>query len=99
LLPNTGTQDAIWLAERVRVAIEAASHTVEAHTIRMTVSAGVASLNGGTTALDVFLSMADLALFRAKAAGRNRVELSTSVLDRAPRTRRDRPSLGDRSAA
>jgi hypothetical protein len=53
----------------------------------MTVSAGVASLNGGTTALDVFLSMADFALFRAKAAGRNRVELSTSILDSTPRTR------------
>jgi diguanylate cyclase (GGDEF)-like protein len=99
LLPNTGAQDAIWLAERVRLATEAASHTVDAHTIRMTVSAGVASLNEGTTALDAFLSMADNALFRAKAAGRNRVELSTSILDRAPRTRRDDLSLGDRSAA
>jgi diguanylate cyclase (GGDEF)-like protein len=99
LLPNTGAQDAIWLAERVRLATEAASHTVDAHTIRMTVSAGVASLNEGTTALDAFLSMADYALFRAKAAGRNRVELSTSILDRAPRTRRDDLSLCDRSAA
>jgi hypothetical protein len=56
-------------------------------------------LNEGTTALTTFLSVADYALFRAKAAGRNRVELSTSVLDRAPRTRLDERSLGDRSAA
>jgi PleD family two-component response regulator len=81
------------------VSIEAASHTVEAHTIRKTVSAGIASLNEGTTAFDAFLSMADYVLFRAKAAGRNRVELSTSILDRAPQTRGDEPPLTDRSAA
>jgi diguanylate cyclase (GGDEF)-like protein len=85
LLPNTAAQDALWLAERVRAAIEASSHTVGEHVVRMTVSVGVAALNEGTTALDAFLSVADYALFRAKSAGRNRVELSTSVLDRAPR--------------
>ena len=41
----------------------------------MTVSVGVASLTEGTTALDVFVSAADNALYRAKTAGRNRVEL------------------------
>jgi diguanylate cyclase (GGDEF)-like protein len=99
LLPNTAAQDAIWLAERVRVAIEAASHTVEAHTIRMTVSAGVASLNEGTTALGAFLSAADNALYRAKATGRNRVELTSCALDCLPRRRSDEVSLGTRSAA
>jgi two-component system, cell cycle response regulator len=29
LLPNAAAQDAVWLAERVRAAMEAASHTVE----------------------------------------------------------------------
>jgi diguanylate cyclase len=100
LLPNTGAEDAVWLAERVRMATETASPTVEeAHAVRITVSAGVASLNEATTALDAFLSTADFALLRAKAAGRNRVELSTSILDGAPRTRQDELSLGDRSAA
>jgi diguanylate cyclase (GGDEF)-like protein len=94
LLPNAAAQDAVWLAERVRAAIEAASHTVEGHVVRLTVSAGIAALNEGATALGTFLGVADYALFRAKAAGRNRVELSTSLLDRAPRTRWD-----ERSAA
>jgi diguanylate cyclase (GGDEF)-like protein len=94
LLPNTAAQDALWLAERVCAAIEAASHTVEEHVLRMTVSVGVAALNEDTTALDAFLNVADYALFRAKAAGRNRVELSTSVLDRAPRSRRNELPLG-----
>jgi diguanylate cyclase (GGDEF)-like protein len=99
LLPNTAAQDAIWLAERVRVAIEAASHTVEAHTIRVTVSAGVASLNEGATALGAFLSAADNALYRAKASGRNRVELTSCPVDCLPRRRSDEVSLGTRSAA
>jgi diguanylate cyclase len=99
LLPNTAAQDAFWLAERVRLTIEAASHTVATHTVRLTVSAGVASLSEGTTTLEVFLRAADDALFRAKEAGRNRVELSTSLSDRAQRTRLDELSLGNRSAA
>jgi diguanylate cyclase (GGDEF)-like protein len=99
LLPNTTARDAIWLAERVRLTIEVASHTVATRTIRMTVSAGVASLNETTTALEVFLRAADDALFRAKEAGRNRVELSASLSDRAQRTRSDELSLRDRSAA
>jgi diguanylate cyclase (GGDEF)-like protein len=99
LLPNAAAQDAVWLAERVRAAIEAASHAVEGHVVCMTVSAGVASLNEGTTALSAFLSAADNALSRAKAAGRNRVEQTSSSLDCAPRRRSDEVSLENRSAA
>ena len=76
LLPDTATQDALWLAERVRTAIEAASHPVDDHNIRVTVSAGVAALNGRATALEVLLGAADHALLQVKTAGRNRVELS-----------------------
>jgi diguanylate cyclase (GGDEF)-like protein len=99
LLPNTLVQDALWLAERVRATIEMASHTVEDKVVRMTVSVGIASLNEGTGALNALLSDADKALFRAKAAGRNRVELSASASERALRTGRNEPSPGDRSAA
>jgi diguanylate cyclase (GGDEF)-like protein len=98
LLPNTAAQDAMGLAERVRAALEAAVHIIDEHTIRTTVSVGVVSSNEGV-ALEMFLSAADRALLRAKAAGRNRVELSTSMLDRDPRTRPHHPSLRDRSAA
>jgi diguanylate cyclase (GGDEF)-like protein len=97
LLPNTAAQDAFWLTERVRAAIEAAPHTVEERVVRLTVSAGVVSSNGGSIALEAFLFAADRALFRAKAAGRNRVELATSILNSGPRTRR--PALSDLFAA
>jgi diguanylate cyclase (GGDEF)-like protein len=99
LLPNTVAQDAVWLAERVRVVIEAATHTVGETVVRTTVSVGVASLNEGTAALDAFLSAADIALYRAKAAGRNRVELMSSVLDCAEFRRPDERYLDNRSAA
>jgi diguanylate cyclase (GGDEF)-like protein len=99
LLPNTAAQDAVWLAERVRAAIEAASHSVEGQVVHMTVSVGVAALNEGATALDAFLSVADFALFRAKEAGRNRVELSTVLSDRTQRTHSGQLHLGNRSVA
>jgi diguanylate cyclase (GGDEF)-like protein len=99
LLPNTAAEDALWLAERIRVAIEAASHTVEGHVVRMTVSVGIASLNEGVAALGAVLSAADNALYRAKAAGRNRVELTSFELDCAPPGHSDEISLENRSAA
>jgi len=99
LLPETAAQDAFRLAERVRAAIEAASHTMDEYVVRMTVSAGVASLDESTTDLLAFLSAADNALYRAKAAGRNRVELTSSALDCAPGRRSEEAGVENRSAA
>ena len=79
LLPNTTLQDALWLAERIRVAVELASHSVGENTVRVTVSVGVASSNDTTTDLADLLKAADEALYRAKEAGRNRVEASSSA--------------------
>jgi diguanylate cyclase (GGDEF)-like protein len=77
LLPNTTPQDALWLAERVRTAVESASHSAGEHTIRAPVSAGVALSSNITADLKELLKAADQALYRAKALGRNRVEPST----------------------
>jgi diguanylate cyclase (GGDEF)-like protein len=99
LLPNAAAQDALLLAERVRAAIEAAPQMVQERVVRMTVSAGVASSNEGTIALGVFLGAADNALYRAKAAGRNRVEMISSELACAPCRRSDEASFENRSVA
>lgn len=72
LLPGADRAEAMRVAERIRAAVEAAHFTGEEHQPdgRLTISVGVADLNAeqplGLTA------RADDALYRAKAAGRNR---------------------------
>lgn len=62
------------LAENVRIVIEGLETKWEDKVIKTTISAGVASLrkSGKTTAADL-LKAADEALYKAKAAGRNKV--------------------------
>ncbi|MFA7281435.1 MAG: GGDEF domain-containing protein [Sterolibacterium sp.] len=76
LLPATDTPDAMKIAERLRQVAEEASLPIgedggEAST---TISLGVALLQNGDT-LDSLFARAELALRRAKQAGRNRVEV------------------------
>jgi diguanylate cyclase (GGDEF)-like protein len=98
LLPDTTPEDALWLAEQVRAAVETASHTMGDHTILVTVSVGVALSNDVTTDLAGLIKAADQALYCAKKAGRNRVEISSHVSDRAALTRPEL-SIQERSAA
>jgi diguanylate cyclase (GGDEF)-like protein len=88
LLPDTGRQDALSLAERLRAAFERTSHEV-AGPLTVTVSVGVAIADDGSSDLDTLLDAADQALYRAKAMGRNRVEafdpFGDSILSRRGR--------------
>jgi diguanylate cyclase (GGDEF)-like protein len=77
LLPDTTWQDALQLAERLRAAFEATCHMVAEQPFTATVSVGVAASNDASFDLAALLVTADQALYRAKASGRNRVELST----------------------
>jgi diguanylate cyclase (GGDEF)-like protein len=97
LLPNTTPEDAFGLAERIRAAVESASYPVGENTW-VTVSVGVASANDTTSDLAGLLKEADEALYRAKEAGRNRVE-ATSAAQHAPLRRPDELSIHKRSAA
>jgi diguanylate cyclase (GGDEF)-like protein len=99
LLPDTEPQDALWLAERVRAAVEAASHPAGEHSIRATVSVGAASSNDATADLTGLLNAADQALYRAKEAGRNRGEIASYAAERAPLRQPDEISIHKRSAA
>ena len=83
LLPATGRQDAVWLAERVR-AFEAAYHTVGEQRLSATVSMGVAMAGDLSPGLDTLLKEADQALYGAKSAGRNCVEQSPDWVKRKP---------------
>lgn len=74
LLLNTDTDIARMIAERVRQSIEALSVGVASGDIRFTISIGLVSFWGGTNTLEDRLKTADEALYRAKEAGRNRIE-------------------------
>jgi diguanylate cyclase (GGDEF)-like protein len=95
LLPDTGLEEAVWLADRARAAIDAASYQAGEHSIHTTVSVGVAFCNDTTADLAGLLKAADQALYRAKKAGRNRVETSSLAAESAP----DALSIHKRSAA
>ncbi|MHA7682621.1 GGDEF domain-containing protein [Cupriavidus sp. PET2-C1] len=72
LLPHTGMETALAMAERVRHAVE--QQSVIPGQPACTASLGLASIEAGEATLDELLARADSALYRAKAEGRNRVE-------------------------
>ena len=65
------------LADRLRTCVQAADFVFEGNRIAVTVSAGVGTTDGiGIITADELLAVADRCLYRAKEAGRNRVESS-----------------------
>ncbi len=76
VLPGCTAVDAVRQAERLRGAVQGAPFTTADATLTVTISAGVAVDEGGTAAeVNSLLHRGDLALYRAKHSGRNRVEL------------------------
>ena len=74
-VPDTAVDGAEAVAERIRERIEATPFPIHRGTraIPVTVSIGVAAREAGDTAAGEMLKRADLALYRAKQQGRNRV--------------------------
>ena len=84
LLPEASSAEAATLAERIREVIAAVPFALTAEVERtLTVSVGVASVSPGRHETDLkavadrLLADADAALYRAKAMGRNRVQMGT----------------------
>lgn len=76
VLPNTSLQGAMLIAEKIRQAVEQADiHHPDSDTGIITVSVGVATCHTDIADQDDLLNQADAALYRAKEAGRNRVEI------------------------
>jgi two-component system cell cycle response regulator len=77
VLPTADALGAMCVAERIRDAVGAAPMATNAGEITITVSLGVAvSLGKNSFDAESLLRLADAALYRAKALGRNRVELA-----------------------
>lgn len=73
LLVGADASAAVAAAERFRKGIEAARVLAAPH-LHFTASFGVASLGPAMTRAEDWIEAADRALYRAKDAGRNRVE-------------------------
>jgi len=82
LMPNTGKETAMRVAERVRRDLEARGITVDGKRVEVTVSGGIATYGVEGEDWDTLLSAADTALYEAKNSGRNRV--ITARAARAP---------------
>jgi diguanylate cyclase (GGDEF)-like protein/putative nucleotidyltransferase with HDIG domain len=92
LLPETSAEEAFEIAERIRRAVAAKAFDVETSSqpIRATVSIGVAAYPRDGQDANELIHQADLAVYRAKLQGRNRVLDASSEplavpVDRRPR--------------
>jgi diguanylate cyclase (GGDEF)-like protein len=87
LLPGAGADEARQAAERLREQIGATPIACDAGLVQVTVSVGVAVLGRHGNDIPGLLATADLALYQAKAAGRNQVCLFGSRGGVVPRPR------------
>ena len=84
LLPHTREIDAINVAERLRarvasMAIPVSDHDESAGHITLTISVGVAALDGPDRELADLLAAADAALYHAKETGRNKTHVNPAT--------------------
>jgi diguanylate cyclase (GGDEF)-like protein len=77
VLPNCGTEAAREVAERVRQHVGSQAIAVSSGVVKTTVSIGVSEWQSGQT-IPELLHCADVALYRAKQNGRNRVEVEST---------------------
>ncbi|MDO9465957.1 MAG: diguanylate cyclase [Thiobacillus sp.] len=72
-LPETGREEAMALAERLRILIAALRVPAEAGETVLTASFGIAQVEGRHSTLDALIASADECLYQAKQQGRNQV--------------------------
>ena len=80
-LPETGSEGAVEVAERIRTKLEASRIPLveDSGTMKVTASLGVASLPGSAGDARGLISAADAALYRAKGTGKNRTVLTAGT--------------------
>lgn len=83
LLSGTGARAAAELAERLRSTIESHAFVYEGKRLPITTSLGVAALDPTMESAATLLKAADMAMYQAKQAGRNRVAVHPRGSDTA----------------
>jgi len=83
VLPGTGKKESLFVAERMRRAIDTESFPGESHLPlgRLTISLGIASFPADGVTANELIHASDLALYQAKAMGRNRLVLYEPSLE------------------
>jgi len=84
LLEGTTAREAYLVPERIRMEFAEVLFSARGQRFQATVSVGVADTAHARRSLSAMLALADGALYRAKAAGRNRVEPPRPALVTAP---------------
>jgi diguanylate cyclase (GGDEF)-like protein len=85
VLPQMSTENAVKRAEQLRSAMAAAPVPYGASSIAVTASFGVATFPRDGLNGDELIAAADGALYEAKAAGRNRIHVSSGLASRLQR--------------
>ena len=92
LLPEHGQAVANMSAQRLRKAIETMEVETSSHgMIRFTASFGIAQHAKGES-LKEFMNRADVALYKAKTSGRNRVVIATEIVETPPPVQTEAPA-------
>ena len=73
VLPETGHDNSVYLAEKLRKMIEAHRFVFEGKEIKVSFSGGVADMQPADEGPEAFIQVADGRLYDAKRAGRNRI--------------------------
>ena len=79
LLPSTDAEGGRPVAERIRAAVEAHVVEIEGLQVRLTVSIGISSCPKTATDSRGLLMAVDRALYRAKAAGKNKIVIESET--------------------
>jgi diguanylate cyclase (GGDEF)-like protein len=80
VLPGASLDVAGTIAERLRSCVEASRLAFGEHVIGMTISVGLAVRQATDRTIEPIIARADAALYRAKRAGRNRVERNLAMV-------------------
>ena len=86
ILTHTSSEEAAQVGEKLRRLVEEHPFKYEKNTRhgQVTISVGVANFPDDAETMEELINNADMALYQAKGAGRNRVVLSSEALTQAP---------------